>query len=1251
MLVALEARLARGADGRIYSSTGVDGYPFWQPYREIFDTVLVAARTDDDAAATADGRGLVPVEGPGVRVVPLPPYDGPWGYAAVRRALDAAMRAGVASADVLCVRAPGAIAGAAWRARARRPVGVEVVGDPYDALAPGVVRGTLRPIARAVLVRELRTMCAGAAAVSYVARTLSDRYPAGAWSTTCSDIRLEDDAFASATSVAARMVRLLADRDVATPWHLVFVGSLAQRYKGPDVLIEAVARCRAAGLPLTLTIVGDGRHRAALAAEAAASGVGDVVRFTGHLAAGRAVRDVVDTADLFVLPSRTEGLPRALLEAMARGVSGLGTRVGGIPELLPEGRLVAPGDAAALAAALTRVLADRDALAAAAERDHACAREYDTAHLRPRRREFFERLRAAVDDTPPHGTGIPHGAATAARDDRPIARDATPAAPSETPTTPSMSRNAAWALAGNLGYAACQWAVLIAIAKLGSAADVGRFALGLALTAPAMMLANLHLRAIQATDARGEHPFRVYFRLRLLTTSAAFAAIALVAAALGYRGADLSIVVAIAAAKAIESLSDVAFGLLQHAERLRRIACSMLVKGVLSVAAVAVALALGGGLLVASVAMVLAWTTVFLAGDLRAALRLAPVRGVVSPRALATLAGVALPMGCVMALNSLTANVPRYALAASLGPTGLGHFAALVSLLLAATQPLLAVGAAVSPRLARHFVSDPDAYRGVTRRLLTIAALLGIGAVAGAVTAGRAVLTLAYAPEYAAHAPVLVILAVTAAIGFLASAFGVAVTAARRFTPQLVIAVAALGVCALASRTLVPLLGLRGAAFAMLASESTRLVALAAVYALLCAPRRRRADVRRAAAAPRHAPTTAAAAAPIRVLHVFGSMERGGAETRTLEVMRRIDRRRYAFDFCVLSGVPGAYAAEIARLGGRVVPCALRPRRLAFVPRFASLLRRGDYDVVHSHVHHFSGVILAIAGLAGVRTRIAHIRTAHDGRDTSMARTAYRGLTRRLLGHSATTVIGVSESAMEAFFGPAWSHDARRRVIYNGIDRSRFMPRRDRARVREELGIAADRAVVAHVGSFTPAKNHTALVAIAVATLARRPDAVFVLVGDGPARAAITAEVARRGIAHAVRFAGARDDVPRLLAAADLFVLPSLWEGLPGAVLEALASGLPVVASPIPGVLEIARHTPALSTFDRSAPTPPVLVTADPADPAAFAAAIVTVLPDARGDAPAVAPTAGASAASVVAPLPSAFTVEESMERLLACYG
>src|SRR5436309_5876902 len=176
---------------------------------------------------------------------------------------------------------------------------------------------------------------------------------------------------------------------------------------------------------------------------------------------------------------------------------------------------------------------------------------------------------------------------------------------SESADTPSLRRNVAWALVGNLGYSACQWGVLVCMAKLGTATDVGRFALGLALTAPIITLTNLNLRLLQSTDAREDYPFSVYLSVRLIGTVLGLAAIAAMALALGYRGDLLYLVLVVAFAKAFEAVSDVVFGLLQKAENLRRVAISMLAKGVISVLAVGVVLRRIGAIVLSTLAMAL----------------------------------------------------------------------------------------------------------------------------------------------------------------------------------------------------------------------------------------------------------------------------------------------------------------------------------------------------------------------------------------------------------------------------------------------------------------------------------------------------------------------------------------------------------------------------------------------------------------------------------------------------------------------
>jgi O-antigen/teichoic acid export membrane protein len=369
------------------------------------------------------------------------------------------------------------------------------------------------------------------------------------------------------------------------------------------------------------------------------------------------------------------------------------------------------------------------------------------------------------------------------------------------------------------------------LAKLSSAEEVGRFALGLAVAAPVMIAANLQLRVVQATDARGDHGFGAYLGLRLVTTSIALLAIVTVAVTAGYSPAMLCLVALIAGAKALEAISDIVFGLLQQHQDLRRVALSMVTKGVLSVTAVAMTLWLSGSVLLATLAMAIAWGAVLALYDLPAAARVAgSIRPILRPAVLARLGWLALPMGLVAGLQSLMTNVPRYAVDAHEGARALGHFAAIAYLVLAGNQPVMALWAAVGPRLARLFVSDRAAYRRLSRRTMVLAALTGVIVVAGALVCGGAVLTVVYTPEYAPHADVLVWLCVVAALGYVASALCCSITAARRFPEQLFVAALTLGVSWVASGILVPRFGIAGAAQALVAATATQTACLALIY-------------------------------------------------------------------------------------------------------------------------------------------------------------------------------------------------------------------------------------------------------------------------------------------------------------------------------------------------------------------------------------------------------------------------------------
>jgi glycosyltransferase involved in cell wall biosynthesis len=400
VLIALEARFDRTPDGHVWSP-GWAHYDFFKRYLDVFDEVCVIARV---RMVDQPPMGARRADGPSVSFASLPHYIGPWQFARYYPALRRAVHLAVMPPAAVVLRVPGPIGTLVEREMraAGRPFAVEVVGDPQEVFGPGSVRTRLRPLFRWWAPRTLRRQCAGACAATYVtARRLQECYPPapGVFTSGCSDIDLDDDAFVD---------RPRPCRVASEPWNVVLVGSLEQLYKGPDVLIEAAALCAGFGPDLRITIVGDGKHRTELEALARARGLADRVRFRGELPPGNAVRAELDRADLFVLPSRTEGLPRALIEAMARGLPCIATAVGGVPELLAPSELVPPADARALAAKLCEVLGDAQRLLLLSAANLERARTFHLDALVPRRRSFFRAVKEATLAWE-HSRGIPVG--------------------------------------------------------------------------------------------------------------------------------------------------------------------------------------------------------------------------------------------------------------------------------------------------------------------------------------------------------------------------------------------------------------------------------------------------------------------------------------------------------------------------------------------------------------------------------------------------------------------------------------------------------------------------------------------------------------------------------------------------------------------------------------------------------------------------------------------------------------------------
>jgi glycosyltransferase involved in cell wall biosynthesis len=388
-VITSEFRFHQTPDGRVWTPTSFPN-DYWLRYLDGFDSVTIMARVRDEALIQ---KGWKRVDSEGVECLALPDYRGAFGYARKRADLTRRIAGGLARDAAIILRVPSPIAGvvSALARRRGQPFGLEVVGDPWDVFAPGAIRHPLRVVLRRSFSRQLRFQCRQAAATAYVTReALQRRYPPreGAFTTHYSSIRLVDEDFAGSTGF-----RSIGQGE----GQVVSIGSMAQMYKGFDTLMEAVRRCRERGVQLTLHLVGDGACRVNLQRIAAKLGLASAVVFHGQLPAGESIRRVLDGMDLFVLASRPEGLPRSMIEAMARGLPCIGTNVGGIPELVTRDCLVPPNDPAVLADRICQLLGDPGLRDRLGRENRTRAREYHEDVLRERRRAFYRAVRAATE--------------------------------------------------------------------------------------------------------------------------------------------------------------------------------------------------------------------------------------------------------------------------------------------------------------------------------------------------------------------------------------------------------------------------------------------------------------------------------------------------------------------------------------------------------------------------------------------------------------------------------------------------------------------------------------------------------------------------------------------------------------------------------------------------------------------------------------------------------------------------------------
>jgi len=298
-----------------------------------------------------------------------------------------------------------------------------------------------------------------------------------------------------------------------------------------------------------------------------------------------------------------------------------------------------------------------------------------------------------------------------------------------------------------------------------------------------------------------------------------------------------------------------------------------------------------------------------------------------------------------------------------------------------------------------------------------------------------------------------------------------------------------------------------------------------------------------------------------RILHVATVMGSGGLEKWLVDLVAEMEGSSYESHILVQSGQVGLHGERAKNLGLSVLTVPDGHHPLQFSVQFMKLLRkRGPFDVVHSHVHNFSGLVLTLARFAGVPVRIAHAHNDTSREGGGSIRKAYRWLSRRLISSSATHGYGVSRDAAVDLFGGEFGRDPRWEVLPCGISLEPFRIAYDRAELRRDVGLPLEAFVMVQVGRLASFKNQE----FSIRLLAELdiPDAVLLLVGDGELEHRCRRLAGDLNVSERVIFAGARPDISRVLSASDLFLFPSTpGEGAPIALIEAQAAGLRCLVS------------------------------------------------------------------------------------------
>lgn len=306
-----------------------------------------------------------------------------------------------------------------------------------------------------------------------------------------------------------------------------------------------------------------------------------------------------------------------------------------------------------------------------------------------------------------------------------------------------------------------------------------------------------------------------------------------------------------------------------------------------------------------------------------------------------------------------------------------------------------------------------------------------------------------------------------------------------------------------------------------------------------------------------------------KVLHVIDSLDLGGAQTFLLGLVRNLDRDRYLPEVACMHG-RGVYAEAFEKAG--IAVHSLSPGKFPpmYLPNFWKLLRSGNYDILHFHLFGANLCAKPLAILAGHRAIIVHDQCNDASREKNFLLLAADAF----WNHRSNRVIAVSESTRLYLLDREDLSEELVTMIPNGIDAEEFKPAIDsqKNKARQAQGLPLKAFVIGGVGRLVRQKNFAVFLDVAAQVIAKNPEVIFVIAGTGPQKAELRAKADALGLGDRIRFLGHVTDRVSLYHALDVLLMTSDFEGTPMTLLEAMASGLPVVASAVDGVAEVCTN-------------------------------------------------------------------------------